>query len=353
MKSRNPRVAIVFPADAEKGAGSLVEQSRLAGVAEALGAAGMDVVSAPYADAIARACEARLADVEGVLVWFNPIEAGRNRTQLNALLRTVAARGAVVSAHPDVIDRMGTKDVLYRTRAMGWGCDTRRYRSGADMGAALPLVLVRGPRVLKQMRGQSGDGVWKVSLPDAASLSSQVSADAPVRVQHAKRGSVEEIMPLREWLARCESYFAEGGGMIDQPYQSRLPEGMIRCYVVGDRVQGFGEQRINALFPAPVGRPQAEAPQPGPRLYFSPDRADVQRLKEMLDLAWIPEMCRILGMRPSDLPVLWDADFLLGAKDASGMDTYVLCEINVSSVYPFPPSALSPLVMEMQARIVR
>ena len=36
------------------------------------------------------------------------------------------------------------------------------------------------------------------------------------------------------------------------------------------------------------------------------------------------------------LPVLWDADFLYGPRTASGDDTYVLCEINVSSVIPFP-----------------
>jgi hypothetical protein len=29
----------------------------------------------------------------------------------------------------------------------------------------------------------------------------------------------------------------------------------------------------------------------------------------------------------------------------------VLCEINVSSVYPFPPAALAPLVMETLARL--
>jgi hypothetical protein len=43
-----------------------------------------------------------------------------------------------------------------------------------------------------------------------------------------------------------------------------------------------------------------------------------------------------LGIAVSDLPVLWDTDFLYGAKDASGDDTYVLCEINVSCVSPFP-----------------
>lgn len=43
-----------------------------------------------------------------------------------------------------------------------------------------------------------------------------------------------------------------------------------------------------------------------------------------------------LDIPTSELPLLWDTDFLLGPKDSSGNDTFVLCEINVSSVYPYP-----------------
>ena len=52
-------------------------------------------------------------------------------------------------------------------------------------------------------------------------------------------------------------------------------------------------------------------------------------------------------------PVLWDVDFLYGPKDNQGADTFVLCEINVSSVYPFPPDAMAPLVAETVARLRR
>ena len=47
----------------------------------------------------------------------------------------------------------------------------------------------------------------------------------------------------------------------------------------------------------------------------------------------------LLGLDTQSLPVMWDADFLYGPKDASGCDTYVLCEINISCVWPFPPRA--------------
>jgi Domain of unknown function (DUF6815) len=352
MTTKKKRIAILFPADARELAGARVEQSRLAGTAEVFVSAGVDVVSAPFVDEIAGEIEQRLEGVGGVLVWFNPIEAGRDRSGLNAMLRSIAAKGVFVSAHPDVVDKMGTKEVLYRTKSMEWGCDTRRYGSVEAMSAELPASLRLGPRVLKQMRGQSGDGVWKVALVDqSAPASSLLSSDTALRVRHAKRGSIEERMSFGDFIALCRPYFAHAGAMIDQPYQARLHEGMIRCYVVRDRVEGFGEQLVNALHPAPAGKPESDAPQPGPRLYFPPGRADFQRLKDKLERDWIPEMCRSLGIDALELPVLWDADFLRGPKNDDGADTYVLCEINVSSVYPFPPSALAPLVSETLTRI--
>ncbi len=59
----------------------------------------------------------------------------------------------------------------------------------------------------------------------------------------------------------------------------------------------------------------------------------------------VPELSRFKHVieATGSLPVLWDADFLYGPKDASGEDTYVLCEINASSVSPFPDEALEPL----------
>jgi hypothetical protein len=341
------RVAILFPADPTLKIATRLEQSRFAETAAALRAAGIDVIGAPYADDIVDEVRHLLRSVDGVLVWHNPVEGGRDRSQLNAMLREIAARGAFVSTHPEAIDRIGTKDVLFRTRTMSWGSDTRLYQSIDAMRPALAESLASGPRVLKQIRGQSGDGVWLVQLAEPKSQ----KPNPLLRVRHAKRGSPEEVMPFETFMTNCvDDYFA-AGDIIDQVYQPRLTEGMVRCYLVRDRVAGFGEQLINMLYPAPDGGVPADAPLPGPRLYFPPTRADFQPLKLKLENGWVDEMCEIVGLAKSQLPVLWDADFLYGPKDASGADTHVLCEINVSSVYPFPPSALGPLVAETVARV--
>jgi hypothetical protein len=352
MSTRAQRVAIVFPADPNLLLATGLEQSRFAETAAALRAVGIEVVPVPYADVIATDVRERLFTVDGVLVWFNPIERGRDRTALNAMLREVASRGAIVSAHPDVIDRIGTKEVLYRTRSIGWGCDTRFYESTDALRAGLPASLRSGKRVLKQIRGQSGDGIWLVEAADGRSAQTvDPAGDALLHVRHAKRGNPEEVLTLEEFFTRCHGYFTASGGMIDQAYQSRLTEGMVRCYLVRDRVAGFGEQLINALYPAAPGAAAHTAPEPGPRLYYPPTRPDFQRLKAMLEQQWLDELCSAVDVDKRDLPLLWDADFLYGPKDADGADTYVLCEINVSSVYPFPADAMVPLAMATRARL--
>jgi hypothetical protein len=124
---------------------------------------------------------------------------------------------------------------------------------------------------------------------------------------------------------------------------------MIRCYLVQGQVAGFGHQAINALYPTPEGGSPADAPQPGPRLYHPPDLPAFQALKRQLEGEWVPELQTLLGIPTEQLPILWDADFLLGPKQGEA-DTYVLCEINVSSVAPYPDSATPFIAQAVLAR---
>ena len=110
------------------------------------------------------AIRAQLLELDGVLVWVNPIEHGLDRSLLDRLLREVATRRVWVSAHPDVILRIATKEVLVDTREMSWGTDTRLYRSIGELAGALADRLDGGPVVLKRHRGMGGGGVWKVEL---------------------------------------------------------------------------------------------------------------------------------------------------------------------------------------------
>ena len=108
--------------------------------------------------------------------------------------------------------------------------------------------------------------------------------------------------------------------MLDQEYNPRIVDGTVRCYLVGDRVEGFGRQEINALVPGT---------DPGPRLYSPPDDPRFQDLKDQFETNWLPELLTTVDLSREDLPMLWDGDFMF--REDGG---YMLCEINISSVYP-------------------
>ncbi|MDH4282699.1 MAG: Cj0069 family protein, partial [Myxococcales bacterium] len=309
------RLAILYPGDQESRRRATTENSRFADLFRAFAAEGVLAEPAVYHDECAGEVHQRLLGCDGVLVWVNPIEGGRDRSVLDSLLREVASGGVFVSTHPDVILKLGTKEVLFRTREIGWGCDTHLYRDLDQMRRELPLRLAAGKaRVLKQNRGNGGDGVWRVQLArgdsgdeDGNPAASAPALDTVIRARHAKRGAVEEQMPIGEFCARCEVYFrAVDGRMIDQEYQERLPEGMIRCYLVHDRVAGFGHQAVNALFPAPSAAAREAAPQPGPRYYHPPHKPEFQDLKRKVEDEWVPATQRLLNIERESLPVLWD-----------------------------------------------
>jgi hypothetical protein len=329
------KLALLWPRDVPKWNAATPREYRLHRVFEAMAALGIKAEPALYADDAVDQVRAQLLACDGVLVWVDPLFTGRNRTLLDAMLRDVAANGVWVSAHPDVILKMGAKEVLYRTKHLGWGADTHLYRTNTDFREEFPRRLQQAtPRVLKQNRGNDGQGVWKVELISAAAQSARM-----VRVLQAPRGSVPENLTLGDFMTRCEAYFADDGCIIDQPFQSRLPDGMIRCYMGADKVIGFGHQLIKALIPPPPEGPDSEAAMPGPRIMHPASAPEFQALKTKMEFDWTPQMMRLLDIDAKSLPIIWDADFLFGPRDASGKDSYVLCEINVSSVFPFPEQA--------------
>ena len=335
-------LAIVFPGDAEVRRFATPANNRFAALFAAFATQGVDARPAVYNLDQLEDLREQLLQCDGALVWVNPIEAGHSREPLDAMLRDVAAAGVFVSTHPDAIMKLGTKDVLVDTRDLGWGSDTHRVDTVAQLRHELGTRL-RGDaaRVLKQWRGHSGIGVWRVQRSAEGQPSGPVGR---VRARHAQRGCVESEMTFDAFIDLMAPYFENGGHMVDQAWQPRLSEGMVRCYLVRDRVVGFGLQAINALYPAPEGGNAVDAPAPGPRLYHPPDVPHLQGLKQRLESEWLPQLQRTLGLEDDRLPLLWDCDFLQGEPTASGEERHVLCEINVSSVAPFPDSAILPLV---------
>jgi hypothetical protein len=336
------KMALLWRGNREARSEATTENNALRRVFEALADLNVAVEPAVYSDEMADEVRDQLLRLDGVLVWVDPISDGHDRSKLDAMLREVSSKGVWVSAHPDVILKMGTKEVLFRTRELGWGTDTYLYRTVHELKEQFPRRLASaGPRVLKQNRGNGGIGTWKVELISGADAA--VVANTAVRVQEARRDSAQEDIRLGDFMSRCEQYFSGPGLMIDQPFQSRLPEGMIRCYLVQNTVAGFAHQLIRGLMPPPSKSERINAAKSGPRIMYGASEPALQALKVKMESEWMPAMTHLLAIDPASLPVIWDADFLYGPKTQSGEDAYVLCEINVSAVFPFPDQVVAKI----------
>jgi hypothetical protein len=345
-----PRIGLLSRGDWRSGRQSTRADERLAPLFRAF--ADLDVVAEPvvYSDDAIEDVRDQLLGLDGVLVWVNPVQDGADRSTLDALLREVSVRGVWVSAHPDVILRMGTKEVLYTTRSIGWGTDTEIYRSQHEFVQRFPARLgARGVLVLKQARGTGGTGVWRVELIE---LADAPAPDALVSVQHAEtRDSATDEMTLAEFIGRCRGHFDRSVFLVDQPFQHRLADGMIRAYLVHDQVVGFCHQWPTALLDAAAIRERKrDAPRAGHTME-APNTPAYQLLRTSLENGWIPRLRHLLDLEATALPVIWDADILYGPKTDTGVDSYALCEINVSCVWPYPEPAATTIANAALERI--
>ncbi|HEY2185063.1 MAG TPA: Cj0069 family protein, partial [Xanthobacteraceae bacterium] len=229
------------------------------------------------------------------------------------------------------------------TRHFGWGSDTQLYRTAVEFRDRFSAVLAtNGARVLKQNRGNAGQGIWKVERQPGKPL---------ITVLEARSGSLPEQLALDTFMARCEQYFAADGCIVDQAFQPRLPDGMIRCYMGADKVAGFGHQLIKALVAPPPEGADSPAAKSGPRIMHGPDAPAFQALRAKMENEWTPQLMRTLDIDAGSLPIIWDADFLFGPRTAAGEDTYVLCEINVSCVFAIPDQAPAAIARLARSRL--
>jgi hypothetical protein len=116
--------------------------------------------------------------------------------------------------------------------------------------------------------------------------------------------------------------------------------------MAGDRCAGFGHQKVKALVDSPAARAGA-----GPRLYTSNADPRFQRVRRLMEDEWTPQLASLLNIPRHDLPMIWDADFMLGPPGTDGNDSYVLGEINVSSVFPIPDEAPAEIAHRVADRL--
>ena len=135
-------------------------------------------------------------------------------------------------------------------------------------------------------------------------------------------------------MNQCEQYFRGTAADVEQPFQPRLAEGMIRAYLTHGDVVGFTHQYPRGLMPPGADdRPSGEALRGRVRAAL---RRASRATGSRVGAAALRDRRRRRRLAPGDL----GRRLPVRAADPAGEDSYVLCEINASSTFAFPELAM-------------
>lgn len=240
------------------------------------------------------------------------------------MLRELVNNGVEGLPHPDAMTAYGAKNAVEKLKGTDIvPKDVYTYYDFDALKDNFPKTLAKGVRVLKQNRGSTGEGIWRVEVLDKAAVKKTVPLDAKLKLTEAKDNHTEE-MTMQEFLEFCIQYLEGDNGMLlDMPFLERIKEGEIRVLMLRDTA-------VNVVHKKPADTPDAFS-----ATLFSGAKYRYDKPEEWSDLIekinkTIPLFRERLG--DYDLPLIWTADFILDTDKKTGKDKYVLGEINASCV---------------------
>ncbi|MEK4228215.1 Cj0069 family protein [Solibacillus sp. FSL H8-0538] len=263
---------------------------------------------------------------ENAVAYVSRINPGnlKHEAEYFEMLRELCNEGVIGMPHPDAMIGYGAKDALVKLRHTTFVPeDTYAYYTIEEFKSTFPKSLVNNERVLKQNRGSTGEGIWRVQLVDELAADAvEVPLDAKVKCTEAKDNHVE-YHALGAFMDFCEQYIVGTNGMlVDMPFLPRIKEGEIRLFMLRDKP-------INVVHKKPAEDADAFSATLFSGAQYRYDKPEEWSVLVDGFLAKLPEITDLLG--GYDLPLIWTADFILDT-DAFGQDTYILGEMNCSCV---------------------
>lgn len=260
--------------------------------------------------------------LENACAYVSRINPGnlKHESAYFSMLRQLCENGIIGMPHPDAMIGYGAKDALVKlTNTSLVPADTYAYYSLQELFEQFPSSLAKGERVLKQNRGSTGEGIWRVSLVDEGEVP---HAKSKIKCTEAKDNHVE-YWELRDFMYFCEQYITGDNGMlVDMPFLPRIKEGEIRLLMLKDRP-------INVVHKKPQDHEDAFSATLFSGAAYRYDSPEEWQELVTSFLMQLPDVTKQLG--GYDLPLLWTADFILDTNP-DGTDCYVLGEMNCSCV---------------------
>ena len=240
------------------------------------------------------------------------------------MLRELVANGVEGLPHPDAMIAYGAKNSVERLKGTPIVPDDVYTYYGFDsLKDNFPKSLAKGVRVLKQNRGSTGEGIWRVEVLNRDKYNGKIPLTAKLKLTEAKDNHTEE-KTLQEFLEFCIQYLeGENGMLLDMPFLKRIKEGEIRILMLRDNV-------VNVVHKKPANTKDAFSATlfSGAKYRYDKPEQWPELVKVVKDS--LPLIQSRLGNY--DLPLIWTADFILDTDKKTKKDIYVLGEINASCV---------------------
>jgi len=262
---------------------------------------------------------------DGYISRINPGNLPNGESVYFDTLRRLSDAGLVGMSHPDVMIHFGAKDALVKLASTDLvPRDTYAYYDIPSFRDTFPKSISYGVRVLKQNRGSTGSGIWRVEVIDDITYKPGDSLPLSTKLKCTEAlDNHVEYHTLEEFMTFCEQYIVGDNGMIvDMRFMPRIKEGEIRILMVGSEPMFV------------VHKKPAEAENAFSATLFSGAHYTYDRPRDWPELMTmfndsLPLIKEKIGV--IDIPLIWTADFMLD-YDENGNDKYVLGEFNCSCV---------------------
>jgi len=240
------------------------------------------------------------------------------------MLKELVGNGVEGLPHPDAMTAYGAKNSVEKLKGTDIVPeDVYTYYDFEALKDNFPKTLQKGVRVLKQNRGSTGEGIWRVEVLNPEKYKKGIPLTAMLKLTEAKDNHTEE-KTLQEFLEFCIRYLEGPNGMLlDMPFLERIKEGEIRVLMLRDNV-------VNIVHKKPADTADAFS-----ATLFSGAKYRYDKPEQWPELVEsIKGSLRTIQTRLGnyDLPLIWTADFILDTDKDTGNDKYVLGEINASCV---------------------
>lgn len=240
------------------------------------------------------------------------------------MLRELVMNGIEGLPHPDAMVAYGAKNSVERLKGTDIvPQDVFTYYSFDALKENFPRSLATGVRVLKQNRGSTGEGIWRVEVIDRDQYGDEIPLDAELKLTEARDNHTEQ-KTMQEFLEFCIQYLEGNNGMLlDMPFLERIIEGEIRILMLRNKA-------VNVVHKKPAAKKDAFSATLFSGAQYRYDKPE--KWPELVNLVqnMVPTIREKLGNY--DIPLIWTADFILDTDKETGKDKYVLGEINASCV---------------------